>query len=127
MHYKNSHSGMEEIARALQVQYALEGSVRRDAQNLRVSVQLVDTQGRTLWSGEYDRSGADLLATQSEIADAISTEMRNAVGEQSAAGVRKAAGPAMASSAGYDFYLRGLYFFEQAKRGRIAGRDFLFR
>ena len=53
-----------------------------------------------------------MLATQSEIADAISTEMRNVLGEKPAASVRRAA-PAIASSAGYDFYLRGLYFLNK--------------
>jgi len=67
-----------------------------------------------------------MLATQSEIADAISTEMRNALGEKSAANVRKTA-PTMASSAGYDFYLRGLYFLNKRNveglRGAISYFD----
>ena len=114
MHYKNSHSGMDEIADALHVQYALEGSVRRDAQNLRVSVELVDRHGRTLWSREYDRSGADPLAIQSEIADAISGEIRTTLGKRLAISDRKipTAAPAV-SVGGYDFYLRGMYFLNK--------------
>jgi TolB-like protein/DNA-binding winged helix-turn-helix (wHTH) protein len=110
MHFKNTHLGIDEIGNELRVQYALEGTVRRGAKNLRVSAQLVDLQGRTLWSGAYDRNSDDLLAIQGEIADAISSEILDTVGSKApATDAAKKFVPARVNSEAYDLYLRGTY------------------
>jgi TolB-like protein/DNA-binding winged helix-turn-helix (wHTH) protein/Tfp pilus assembly protein PilF len=110
MHYKNTHLGIDEIGNELRVQYALEGTVRRGAKNLRVSAQLVDLQGRTLWSRAYDRNADDLLAIQGEIADAISSEILDTVGIKAlATDSAKKFVPVRVSSEAYDLYLRGIY------------------
>jgi TolB-like protein/DNA-binding winged helix-turn-helix (wHTH) protein/Tfp pilus assembly protein PilF len=109
MHFKNTHLGIDEIGNELRVQYALEGTVRRGAKNLRVSAQLVDLQGRTLWSRAYDRNADDLLAIQGEIADAISSEILNTVGKAPATDAAKKFVPARVNSEAYDLYLRGTY------------------
>ena len=60
------------IAERLAVAALLEGTVRRDGDRIRVSVQLVNGRdGKLLWSERYDRARADLLQVQDEIASAV--------------------------------------------------------
>lgn len=75
-----STANAEEIARKLGVAWLLEGSVRRAADQLRLTVQLIDgTNGFEKWSQIYERSAKDVLDVQREIAttvaDALSFEL----------------------------------------------------
>ncbi|HXI35205.1 MAG TPA: FlgO family outer membrane protein, partial [Gemmatimonadales bacterium] len=71
MHYKNSRAPMDQIARELGVQYVLEGSVRRGAHQIRVTAQLIRVSDQAqMWARQYDRTPADLLTLQGEIAQA---------------------------------------------------------
>ncbi|HVA17740.1 MAG TPA: winged helix-turn-helix domain-containing protein, partial [Candidatus Dormibacteraeota bacterium] len=55
MHYRHNQN-LQQIARDLGIQYALEGSVRRDSQKVRITAQLIRiSDQRTVWSREYDR------------------------------------------------------------------------
>jgi adenylate cyclase len=54
------------------VRYALEGSVRKDGDRLRVTAQLIDADsGKHIWAERYDRPGADIFAVQDEITASI--------------------------------------------------------
>lgn len=67
--YRGRSVDMREIGRELGVEYAVEGTVRRAGDRVRVFVQLIDTESRTqLWSGRYDRAAVDIFALQDEIA-----------------------------------------------------------
>lgn len=62
---KTAHQIYEELG----VQYALEGSLRRVGDRVRLSVQLIDTESeRQLWSERYDRDTSDIFGLQDEIA-----------------------------------------------------------
>jgi TolB-like protein/DNA-binding winged helix-turn-helix (wHTH) protein/lipoprotein NlpI len=114
MHYKHSDEPLDQIGRELGVQYALEGSVRRNADKVRISAQLIQLKDQTrLWSREYDRELSDLLTLQSQIARDIDEEIRRTLGDpqpaqsaQESAGVRE-------SYEAYDLYLKGLYFWNK--------------
>jgi TolB-like protein len=70
--FKDSNADIREIAEALDVETVLEGSVRRSADRLRITAQLIDARtGYHLWSKEYDRDPADIFAVQDEIAGSI--------------------------------------------------------
>ena len=63
---------VREIGRALGVRYALNGSVRRSGQRLRIAAQLSDAStGRQVWAERYDVELADFLALQDEIAGSV--------------------------------------------------------
>ncbi|MBB3565163.1 hypothetical protein FHX06_006533 [Rhizobium sp. BK512] len=63
---------LRDIGRTLGAGYIVEGSVRRAASRVRITVQLVETVGGMhLWANRYDRSIDDIFATQEEIAQAI--------------------------------------------------------
>lgn len=67
--FKDSDRPIPEIARSLGVAYVVEGSVRRSEDQLRVTAQLIRaTDGFHLWSQSYDRTAADALKVQQDIA-----------------------------------------------------------
>jgi TolB-like protein/class 3 adenylate cyclase len=64
--YKGKPVDIRQIGRDLNVDYALEGSVRKDADQIRITAQLIDTAtGQHVWAERYDRTGKDPLALQS--------------------------------------------------------------
>jgi TolB-like protein/class 3 adenylate cyclase/Flp pilus assembly protein TadD len=78
--YKGKAVDIKQIGRELNVRYALEGSVQRNANRMRVSVQLVDAESANhLWADRFDKPVADLFDMQDEIvarvAGALNTEL----------------------------------------------------
>ena len=74
--FKDQQMEVPEIARALNVELVLEGSVRRQADQVRITAQLIDAEsGFHLWSGTYDRNLKDIFATQDEITAAITSAL----------------------------------------------------
>ena len=77
---KNIDSG--EIGRRLNSGYLISGSVQRQADRLRVAVQLVDATASTLiWSAHFDRDLHDIFNVEDEIADQIADALSARVGE----------------------------------------------
>lgn len=75
--FKDRNLDARRIGEALGVRNLLEGSVRRDGNALRVSVQLVDAAtGLHLWAGSYDRDWRQVLAVQDDIAHAITEALQ---------------------------------------------------
>lgn len=67
-HFRNATLGAATIAKALDVRYLVEGSHQVSGENLRVSVQLIDTETEvTIWSNTYDHPLGENLEAQSEI------------------------------------------------------------
>src|SRR5713101_4682044 len=63
---------LPEIRRALDVQYALEGSVRREGNHVRIDVQLIQVSDQThLWADSYNRDLNDILLVQDEVGAAV--------------------------------------------------------
>jgi len=70
--YKGKTFKVEDVGRELGVRYVLEGSVRRAADRLRITAQLIDaTTGFHVWSERYDRGIDDVFGVQSEISEKI--------------------------------------------------------
>ena len=70
--YKGRAVDVRQIGRDLGVRYALEGSVRRIGDRLRVTAQLIDAaSGGHVWAGRYDRDVSDTFAVQDEIATSV--------------------------------------------------------
>jgi len=76
MHYKGVRRHLREIAQELHVDGIVEGTVLRFGDRVRISAQLVDANTDThLWAESYDRDLRDVLALQSEVAQAIAREV----------------------------------------------------
>jgi len=72
--FKNSHTGIADIARALGVRYIVEGSVQQEGARLLVTVRLVDARdrgGALVWGTTYDRTLNDVFAIQDELSRAV--------------------------------------------------------
>ncbi len=109
MQYKSGITrNLKEIAQQLGVSNVVEGSVRRSGDHVRVSVQLIDAQtDRHIWVQNYDRTLADSLALQGELATEIAAGVGATLSPQEKARVE--AKPTN-NPAAYDAYLRGRAF-----------------
>jgi adenylate cyclase len=85
LRFKDSARSVREIGQELGVRLALEGSVRKSGDRVRITAQLIDTGSEeSVWSGRFDRPLGDLFAIQEEIAGDIATAV---AGELSRSGV----------------------------------------
>ena len=77
MHYKGISETVPQIARELNVDGVIEGSVLRTDDRVRITVQLIDARSdRHLWSESYERDLKDILTLQSELARTIAGQVR---------------------------------------------------
>lgn len=74
--YKNRAVNVREVAEKLDVQYLVEGSVRKIGERVRVTVQLIDTANDAhIWADKYDRKLVDIFAIQDEVTAAIAATL----------------------------------------------------
>lgn len=112
MHYKHTQEALDQIGRELGVSYVLEGSVRRDANRVRISAQLIQVKDQShVWAREYDREVKQLLVLQSEISEQVAGEIQLTLAGPRTAPHRNPASET--SYEAYDLYLKGLYFWNQ--------------
>jgi Tfp pilus assembly protein PilF len=77
MRYRGAQKSLREIARELDVDAVLEGSVLRAGDRVRITTQLIDVDSdRHLWAESYDRALRDVLSLQSEVAQAVAREIK---------------------------------------------------
>ena len=77
MRYKGSQKSLPEIARELNVDAVIEGTVQRSGGRVRVTAQLIHpATDAHLWASEYERDLTDVLKLQSEVARAVADEIR---------------------------------------------------
>jgi adenylate cyclase len=106
--YKGKPIDIRQIGRDLNVDYALEGSVRKDADQIRITAQLIDTStGQHVWAERYDKAGKDPLALQDEVTAKIVGAMTGEKGQVKQGQYREAWGKDAADLGEYDYYLRG--------------------
>jgi TolB-like protein/tetratricopeptide (TPR) repeat protein len=105
--FKGKNATAEEIGRALHVASVIEGSVRRSGNQVRITVQLINTaDGYHAWSETFTKEMTDIFAVQSEIAAKVAQRLAGS----SAVTATPAAATAVAPTknpAAYDAYLRG--------------------
>jgi TolB-like protein/DNA-binding winged helix-turn-helix (wHTH) protein/Tfp pilus assembly protein PilF len=76
-HYKGTHKTIPEIARELNVDAVVEGSVGRSANKVRIRAQLIRAMPEEhLWAESYERDLPDVLALQRDVAKAIASEIK---------------------------------------------------
>jgi serine/threonine protein kinase/Flp pilus assembly protein TadD len=107
MHYKGTKKTLPEIARELNVDAVVEGSVERSGDRVRITAQLIDaTDDRHLWASAYDRALRDVLTLQGEVAQAIADEVKIKLTPQERMHLANAR-PVKPEA--HEGYLRGLY------------------
>jgi TolB-like protein/tRNA A-37 threonylcarbamoyl transferase component Bud32/lipopolysaccharide biosynthesis regulator YciM len=109
----------QEIGRALNVAYVLEGSVRREAGRIHLNAQLINTRTDAhVWAQEYDRDLSDVFTLQTEIAQKVADQLGAEVSVAEKAAIQE---PPTTDLVAYDSYLRakelvnGIAFSMRAK------------
>jgi TolB-like protein/Flp pilus assembly protein TadD len=118
MHYKGTRKRTDRIARELKVDYLLEGSLRREGNNVRVSAQLIHASEQThQWAQTYDRDLASALVLQSEVAGAIAGEIDIALSPAERAAL---VAPRAIHPDAYEDYWRGRYHLNRPRPETLA-------
>jgi TolB-like protein/DNA-binding winged helix-turn-helix (wHTH) protein len=111
MQYKSTRESLPNIARDLNVDAVVEGSVSRSGNRVRVTAQLVDARAdRHLWAEEYDRDLRDVLSLQSELAHDIAEQVRASISSEEQLLMARIG---TVEPAAYESYLRGRSFWNQ--------------
>lgn len=114
MAYKGSGKRISEIGRELGAGTVLEGSVRREGDQLRITVQLVDAAREdALWSVEFNRPLRDIFEIQSQVAMRVATALQSSIEAEEVQRIRL--GPTREITA-FDHYLKGRAFALQQTR-----------
>jgi adenylate cyclase len=107
--FKGRSNDIKQISRKLGVRYVLDGSVRRSADRLRISAQLVEAStGAHVWADRFDRRITDIFAVQDEITEAVVTAIEPAMAE---AERQRAGRKAPDDLSIWELYHRGLWHF----------------
>lgn len=115
MQYKGTKKPVQEIARELNVDAVLEGTVLRSGNHLRITANLVQSSPEThLWAETYDSENGDILSVQQRVADSVAREIRVALSprDTTTLGDGRSVNPEA-----QDLYFRGLYAFRSAGGG----------
>jgi len=108
--YKATKKSLPVIARELNADAVVEGSVQRSGNRVRVTAQLVRaSDDRHLWANTYERDFPDVLALQDEVASAIAKQVESRLG-----GPKPAPPPKVqaVNIEAYENYLRANYYFD---------------
>jgi adenylate cyclase len=105
--YKGKPVDIRQVGHDLNIDYVLEGSVRKEAGQTRVTAQLVDAKtGEHVWAEHYDKAGNEPSALQDEATEKIVGAMTGDLGVIKKAQYRNAWAKDTATLSEYDYYLR---------------------
>lgn len=111
MRYKETHKPLAEIARDLNVDGVVEGSVARSGNRVRITAQLIQVANdRHVWAESYERDLQDVLKLQDDVARAIASQV------QAEASPTRRTQPTVArrvNPQAYEAYLKGRYFLDE--------------
>jgi TolB-like protein len=109
--YLNEDTDALAAARQLNTDAVLEGSVQRAGDVLRVSVNLLRTaDGASLWADKFDLRMTDIFTIQDTVAQQLASRLRLQLDSSQQARLTKRS---TSNSIAYEFYLKGLYRFDQ--------------
>lgn len=101
---------LAELGKRLKVRYVLEGSVQRYGERIRIRVNLLESDTESqVWSREFEKHHADLLAIQDEIAGAVVLDTLNHLGIES--GSISGRRSRSTNPEAFNAYLKGRYFW----------------
>ena len=123
MRYKGANKPLTEIARELNVETIVEGSVLRSGDRIRITAQLIDAASdRHLWAQSYERDLRDVLKLQSEVAGAIAREIKIKLSPQEQASL---ANTPRVDPEAYQAYLKGRFHWnKRTEQGFRKGIEF---
>jgi TolB-like protein/DNA-binding winged helix-turn-helix (wHTH) protein len=118
MRYRDRPATVRDLARELEATYVLEGSVRREASTVRVSLQLVDAVAdRQVWSRSYQRTLVDAMTLQTQLARQVAEQLAIELP------ARNARLPPPRVPEAYDQWLKGTLAWQQVGGGGATGQE----
>jgi TolB-like protein/Tfp pilus assembly protein PilF len=121
--FKGKNEDVRAVGRALGVNYLVEGSVRRSAERVRVTAQLINAaDGSHIWSETFDQTAGDVLKLQDEIASNLARALQLSVG-----GGEYPGRTAFSNVQAYDLYLRGLHSYDRSDKDGVQSAVVYFR
>jgi TolB-like protein/DNA-binding winged helix-turn-helix (wHTH) protein/Flp pilus assembly protein TadD len=126
MPYKRARKPLPEIARELNVDAVVEGTVMRSDGQVRITAQLIDARSdKHLWSETYQGELRDTLTLQNRVARAIASQIQVSVNLQEQATLKTAK---TVDPDAYEAYLKGRYFWnKRTADGLKIARDYFER
>lgn len=111
MHYKGTRKTLPEIARELQVDAIVEGTVARDGNEVKITAQLIRAETDAhLWSASYARVQRDVLRLQTEVAEQVTRQIGHEISPVEHMRSSKAS---TVNPEAYEAYLKGTHFFNK--------------
>ncbi len=111
MAYKHARKPLPQIARELNVDAVVEGTVFRSGDQVRITAQLIEASAdKQLWSQSYEGELRDSLALQSKVARAIADQIRINLNPQEQAALKNVK---VVNPQAYESYLKGRYFWNK--------------
>lgn len=115
--YKGTHKTLSQIARELNVDGVLEGTVLRAGNRIRIRTQLIYAPSdQHLWAKAYERDGKDVLTLQATLARDIADEIRLNLTSQAQTRLVQAHPVDLEA---HEFYLKGRYFWNKRDQAGI--------
>ena len=116
--YKEEKKSIPEIGEELGVNYIIEGTVQRQENEMRISVQLVRVLNEDhIWSDLYDRDLKDIFNVQTDIAKRIADELKTALTPEEKELVEK---KYTENPEAYNLYLQGRFFWGTRKEEGLS-------
>jgi TolB-like protein/DNA-binding winged helix-turn-helix (wHTH) protein len=113
--FKGKNQNLPTIGKILGVNHILEGSVRKDGERLRITAQLVDSNGTRVWFETYDQALGDVFTIQDEVANSVAAALSVTL----ATGRIEVARGGTRNVEAYDAYLAGKAFMIPKKHEGI--------
>jgi TolB-like protein/DNA-binding winged helix-turn-helix (wHTH) protein/Tfp pilus assembly protein PilF len=111
MTYKHARKPLPQIARELNVDAVVEGTVLRSGDQVRITAQLIEAvTDKHLWSQSYEGELRDTLTLQNKVASAIADQIRINLNPQEQAALKNTK---FVNPQAYEFYLKGRYFWNK--------------
>ena len=111
MAYKHARKPLPQIARELNVDAVVEGTVLRSGDQVRITAQLIEASAdKHLWSQSYEGELRDTLAVQNKVARAIADQIRISLNPQEQAALKSVK---VVNPEAYVSYLKGRYFWNK--------------
>ena len=123
MEYKGARTPLSEIARDLNVDAVVEGTVVRSGNRVRITAELVQVApDRNLWAETYESPLGDILTLQSQVATAIANEIRIKLTPEEQ---QRLASVHPISTESYEDYLKGRYYWnKRSEEGLTKAIDY---
>lgn len=120
-YFKDKDKTAQEIGQQLNVSHILEGSVRKQEDKLRITVQLIESKSAThIWSENYDRTMNDVFQIQDDIAESVSKKLKLSLLSKP----EKVYSPNLEA---YNVFLQANHLVQKSTKKALKEAEFVFR